>query len=126
MGETNGSEPQRFCMRWVADPRDVDDLGHISNITYVRWLQEVAKRHSEAVGWDLARYRREGGVFVVRRHEITYVQPAFAGDEIEGCTWVECWHGASCVRHTEIRRNGERRPLARARTDWVLVDPETG
>ena len=80
--------PPRFRLEVVAEPGDIDRLGHVSNITYVRWIQEVAEAHSASVGWDHAAYVRLGAVFVVRRHEIDYRASALAGDRVVLTTWA--------------------------------------
>ncbi len=119
-------EPPRFRREIVAGPEDIDELGHVSNITYVRWLQLVATDHSAAVGWDHAAYRRLGAVFVVRRHEIDYHTPAYAGDRIQLCTWVDWWRIASTSRRTEIIRLPDGVLLASAATLWALVAFDSG
>ena len=108
-------------MEIVAAPEDVDNLGHVSNIAYVRWVQDVAVAHSVAVGWDYAAYVQAGAVFVVRRHEIEYVVPAYAGDRIRLVTWVQSWRGATCERRTRIERGSDGRELCRGVTQWVRV-----
>ncbi|HWM84673.1 MAG TPA: thioesterase family protein [Kofleriaceae bacterium] len=119
-------EPPRFRRELVAQPADIDELGHVSNITYVRWLQLVATEHSAAGGWDQAAYRTLGAVFVVRRHEIDYRAPAYQGDRIQLCTWVEWWRTASTLRRTEITRLSDGALLASAATLWALVSFESG
>jgi acyl-CoA thioester hydrolase len=118
--------PVRFRHELVARPDDMDELGHVSNITYVRWLQLAATEHSAAVGWNTAAYRALGAVFVVRRHEIDYRAPAYAGERIELCTWVEWWRTASSQRRTEIRRLSDGVLLVGAATLWALVAFEGG
>lgn len=116
----------RFRLELVAQPEDMDELEHVSNITYVRWLQRVATEHSAAAGWDAPAYRALGAVFVVRRHEIDYHAPAYAGDRIGLCTWVEWWRTASTLRRTEIRRAGDGLLLVSASTLWALVAADGG
>jgi acyl-CoA thioester hydrolase len=101
---------------------DIDVLGHASNIAFLRWIQDVAWAHSDAVGWDLAAYQKLGAVFVVRRHEIDYLAPAFAGDELVVETGVGEWKAATSQRWTKIRRGDKE--VARALTHWVLVTLE--
>src|SRR5262245_24721067 len=113
-----------FELEIVASREDIDGLGHVSNIAYVRWIQDVAVGHSRAVGWDWDQYRARGLVFVVRRHEVEYVLPAMEGDAIRLVTWVTSWRGASCERRTRIVRAADGRELARAVTQWVLVSPD--
>jgi acyl-CoA thioester hydrolase len=113
-----------FRQRIRVDGADIDELGHASNVSYLRWVQKVAKGHSEAVGWDYAQYLDAGAVFVVRRHEIDYLRPALEGDELELCTWVDGWRAATSTRYTSILRGEEE--LARASTLWAFVSTDGG
>ena len=74
--------PQRHALTITAAADDIDELGHVSNLVYLRWVLDAALAHSAAAGWDHAAYRRLGAVFVVRRHEIDYLAPVVAGDEV--------------------------------------------
>ncbi|HTJ43175.1 MAG TPA: acyl-CoA thioesterase [Kofleriaceae bacterium] len=103
-------------------PADIDELDHVSNLVYVRWILEVALSHSGALGWDHAAYRRLGAVFVVRRHEIDYLQSVVLGDEVRATTWVESWKQVSCVRKTELVRAKDAVVVARASTTWAFID----
>ncbi len=104
---------------------DIDDYGHANNVAYVRWLQEVAFAHSEAVGLDLEGYRRLGGVFFVRRHEVDYLRPALRGDRLELRTWIDSAMAAKCTRATEIRA-ADGALVATARTTFGYVDLASG
>lgn len=115
-----------FTQRLMAQASEIDELGHVSNVVVVRWIQDVAVAHSSAVGWDYEAYRRHGAVFVVRRHEVDYLRPAFAGDEVVLETWIESFHAASTVRCTRIARGTDGAELATARTQWVLVSTDSG
>ena len=61
---------ERFAMPITPVPDDIDELGHVSNLVYLRWVGDVAMAHSRSAGWDYARYRELGAIFMVRRHEI--------------------------------------------------------
>lgn len=111
--------------RMVA-PGDIDELGHVSNLVYLRWVLEVAVAHSNAVGFDAAAYAERGEVFVVRRHEIDYLRPAFEGQRVRSTTWVESWKRASCVRRTDIASADGTMVFARASTLWALVATSSG
>ena len=103
-------------------PADVDGLGHVNNIVYVRWLQEVAVAHTFAVGLSHAELLRLGGVFVVRKHEIEYLRPAFLGERVLLRTHVASWSGAASERVTKVMRLGDHATLARAQTRWAFVN----
>jgi acyl-CoA thioester hydrolase len=115
-----------FRMRVIARREDVDELAHVSNIVYVRWIQEVAVAHSAAVGWSPETYLRGGSVFVVRRQEIDYLSSAVEGDEVDLVTWVESFSLASSVRQTRVLRVPDGRELARASTTWAFVSTNSG
>ncbi|RMH39117.1 MAG: acyl-CoA thioesterase [Deltaproteobacteria bacterium] len=113
-----------YALDLIADPSDVDELGHISNLVYVRWVLDVARAHSDAVGWTHDAYRRLGAVWVVRRHEIDYLRPVRAGDRVQLATWVDAWRGASSIRRTSIRAGDVE--AARASTLWAFVSFDSG
>lgn len=108
----------------TVDARDIDVLGHASNVAYIRWVQDVARAHSEHVGWGHDEYVALGAVFVVRRHEIDYLRPAVRGDDLELATWIEGFKAATSLRVTLIACDGV--PVARARTTWALVSTDSG
>jgi len=103
----------------VAQPADIDENLHVSNLVYLRWVVAAAVAHSEAVGWDHARYLEQGAVFLVRRHEIDYLASAVEGDRVQLVTHVGSWSAATSKRHTRIVRDG--REVARAVTTWAFV-----
>jgi len=116
--------PAAHAIELSAADDDVDELRHVNNLVYLRWVLEAASGHSRALGWDFDAYRAAGGVFVVRRHEIDYLRPVFAGDAIRVVTWVESMGRVSSVRRTEISCRGES--IANARTTWAFVSLASG
>ncbi len=124
---TETLHPTPFVLSLEVSDADIDELGHASNIAYVRWIQDVAVAHSVAVGLDIASYRTYGGVFVVRRHEIDYVRPVLRGDRLEVRTWIDSAFAAKSRRATEIVRVGDPPMVAaRAMTTWGYVEIRTG
>jgi acyl-CoA thioester hydrolase len=104
----------------------IDGYGHVSNIEYLRWMQEVATAHTASEGWTLDRYQQNRAIWVVRRHTIEYFIPAFAGQRLDMHTWIEWVRDCQSVRRYLLTREGQARALARADTLWVCVDPESG
>lgn len=102
-------------------PEDIDDLEHVSNLVYLRWVQEAAIAHSTAVGLPAEAYVARGEAWVVRRHEIVYLAPALAGERLLVETRVASMSAASSVRETRVLRERDRAVLCRASTDWVYV-----
>ena len=105
----------------IAPEGDVDENCHISNIAYVRWVQDATRAHSEAIGWSKERFQATGCFFLIRRHEIDYMRPANGGDAIKIVTWVEEFRPASALRESRIIRAADGVELVHARTEWVFV-----
>jgi acyl-CoA thioester hydrolase len=114
----------RFQLPITATDADIDELDHVSNLVYLRWVLDAATSHSAAKGWGHPEYRALGGVFIVRRHELDYLAPVLRGEQVVAETWVASWKAASCVRATEIKR-GEQVVL-RAATTWAFISLSTG
>jgi acyl-CoA thioester hydrolase len=116
--------PERFAIPIHPIPDDIDELGHVSNLVYLRWVAEVAMAHSRDRGWDFPRYRALGAVFMVRRHEIDYIAQVTLGQILRAETWVDSWRAASCIRKTELVRDGT--VVARAATTWAMIGLAAG
>lgn len=125
------TEASRFRMPFTVPETDIDVLGHASNIAYVRWVQEVAVAHSNAVGLTWEAYQALGAVFVVRRHEIDYLRPVLRGEALELRTWIDSAMAAKCKRATTIVKphataDGGEIVVARAMTSWGFVELPSG
>jgi acyl-CoA thioester hydrolase len=115
-----------FTHRFVVPDSDIDELGHAGNVSWLRWVNDAATAHSAAVGLDLAAYRARGLLWVVRRHELEYLGPAFAGQTIEAKTWIASVRGATSIRRTSFHRPADGAALAQAATTWVLLSLPSG
>ncbi len=105
------------------EPSDIDELGHVNNVTYLRWVQDVAVAHWRAVA---PAEDQERLVWVVLRHEIDYRHTARLGDQLIARTWVGEASRVRFERHTEIVRASDRSVLAKARTLWCPLDARSG
>ena len=117
------AEGTPFEVAISATEADLDELGHVNNVVYLRWVQEAAAAHWRTLT-TLA--QREAVAWVVVRHEIDYKRPALAGDALVARTWVGPATKGTFERHTEILRPRDGQVLARARTLWCPVNPSTG
>ena len=69
----------RFTKTITAAPEDIDELGHVNNAVWVRWIQDVAVSHWAAVA---APEHRDAYVWVVTRHEIDYRGNVSVGETV--------------------------------------------
>ncbi len=102
----------------------IDENGHVNNVAYVQWMQDVAVEHYASIGGIEA--QGTNATWVVREHRIEYLLPAFEVEEIEIRTWVENIRKVRSLRKYEFVRKADGRLLVRGETDWVFVNLETG
>ena len=111
-----------FECTFTATPTDIDELGHVNNAVWVRWIQDMATSHWQAVALPehIAAY-----YWVVTRHEIDYRGNVALGEGVTAETWVGTPKGARFDRH--VRFTGDDgRVKVEAVTTWALVDRATG
>jgi len=65
-------------------PAAIDENGHVNNVVYVQWMQDLAVEHYASIGGIEA--QGPDATWVVRTHSIEYFLPAFEGEEIEART----------------------------------------
>jgi acyl-CoA thioester hydrolase len=118
--------PHLFTKTFSIPGEAIDELGHVSNLKYIAWMQEIAIEHSAAQGWPVQRYLQGGAVWVVRSHFITYIRPAFEGEAITLQTWVAEIKQRSSVRKYLVMRANDQSILVEAETNWVYVDRKSG
>lgn len=108
----------------VIPPDAIDENGHVNNVTYVQWMQDIAVEHYASIGGIEA--QGPEATWVVREHKVEYLLPAFAGEEIEVRTWVENIRRVRSLRRYEFVRKVDGKMLVKGETDWVFVDVKTG
>jgi len=118
-----GPSPERFELTISVGAQDIDLLGHVNNVVYVRWVQDAAIAHWNAAATTA---QKASVGWVVVRHEIDYKYPARLRDEIIARTWVGTANKNIFERHTEILRAQDLKLLARARSLWCPVDMHSG
>lgn len=109
----------KFSHTFAVSNEDIDEQGHVNNVAYVRWIQDVAVAHWFAVTDETM---REKYTWVVLRHEIDYKKQSFEGEEIEATTWVGEPTRISWERFTEIKRGEDL--LVKAKSIWCLINRE--
>jgi len=107
----------------TATEADIDELGHVNNAVWVRWIQDIATAHWYATA---PLEHRDAYIWVVVRHEIDYLRAVLPGETVTGRTWVgEAPRGARFDRHVEFT-GADGKPRVRAKTTWAVLDKATG
>ena len=112
-----------FTKTFVARPEDIDELGHVNNTVWIRWVQEIATAHWRAVA-DPAHV--EAFVWVVTRHEIDYRGNVGEGAEVRGETWIPGEpKGARFDRCVDFY-NADDKLLVTVRSTWAMLEKSSG
>ncbi|WP_298090212.1 thioesterase family protein [uncultured Sphingomonas sp.] len=113
----------RYSCTIVARDDDIDELGHVNNAVWVRWIQDVATAH-----WAAAAPAEhiDAYVWVVTRHVIDYRGNVRAGEAVTAETWVPGTpKGARFDRHMRFT-GADGRVKVDAVTTWALIDRASG
>lgn len=100
---------------------EVDENGHVNNVVYLGWAEDLTADHAELAGFGREWSLERGGAWFVRRHEITYREPARRLDEIEATVRVLALAGVRGKRRTTFRRVSDGTELAEVSSEWVWV-----
>ena len=113
----------KYSHSFRVESGDIDQQGHVNNVAFVRWIQDVAVAHwrHSATG-----EQQEKFAWVVVRHEIDYLRAAHAGDRITARTWVgDAPQGARFDRFVEFA-GADGKICVRAKTQWAIIDKASG
>ena len=113
-----------FDYRVTVNTEHLDQLGHVNNVEYVRWMQDAAVAHISSLGWSTETHMENGIIWVAHSHLIRYHQPAMDQDVLTLRTWVENFRKVRSLRKYQFIRESDEALLASAETDWALLSLE--
>ena len=125
MKNTDPTSNAVFRHHFTVPQSAVDQNGHVNNVVYVQWMQDVAVLHFEAAGGNPAMHKA-GATWVARSHHIEYLKPVFAGEGVIALTWVVEFRRVRSLRRYQFLRQSDNVLLARGETNWVFVDIASG
>lgn len=102
--------------------QDIDELNHVNNVRYLKWIQDIAEAHWLSVA---PKEMQAQCMWVVLRHEIDYLNAALLGDTLKVKTWVGKSEGVKSERHVEITNLASGKLACAAKTTWCLLDAAT-
>jgi len=106
---------------------DIDAYNHVNNAVYLSWFDKVAWSHSATLGISLEECVRIRRGMAAHRTEIDYQRAAVIGDVVWVGTWiVSTDHKLRVERRFQVRRAPDGESLARARTDYVCINLDSG
>lgn len=111
---------QIFSLERTVTSSDIDDLNHVNNAVYVKWMDDVAFAHWSKL---TKQYNLPECIWVVVRHEIDYKAQAVLNDTIIINTWIGETSGFRSIRYIEFYKGDTL--LVKSKTTWVLLDVKT-
>jgi len=109
-----------YSIKRVVLKEEIDELNHVNNIVYFKWIQDIAYKH-----WNVLTKNnpQTDYVWYTIRHEIDYLKQAVLGDEVTVKTWVGETKGVKSIRHVEIYRDDKL--LTKSQTTYCLLNTKT-
>lgn len=114
---------QVFSRSFTPSAADIDANGHVNNVVYLGWAQDLAIAHwDSAAGPD----ESEALAWVALRHEVDYRRALLPGETAIGRTWVsDKAQGPRFDRFVRID-GPDGAMCAQVRTVWCLIERATG
>jgi len=114
---------QVFRLDFEPTASDIDENGHVNNVVYLRWAQDLGVAHWRSLAPAEAQDR---WAWVALRHEVDYRRALKPGETAFGRTWVaEAAEGPRFDRFIRIDA-ADGAMCAQVKTTWVLIEQATG
>ena len=107
-------------------PEHIDLLGHVNNVLYVQWMQDVATAHIEQLGLGLAQYLQLKHAMVAVEHHVQYRKAAFEGEDLILRTWLDDLNTLYSFRQYVFYRPKDQSILFVGQTKWACIEIDSG
>ena len=111
-----------FRIKIIVKPEHLDDVNHVNNVIYVQWMENIARQHWNTFVSDEL---QQNVLWMIKRHEIDYINQAFLDDELEMHTWTGDYTNVTWKRHYEITRIKDNKKIISAASIWIPLDRKT-
>ncbi len=115
-----------FDLEITVQAKDIDSLGHVNNVVYMHWMQDVATAHIDALGLGLSEYLELKHAMVAVEHHVQYRKAAFEGEKIILRTWLDDINALYSFRQYVFYRPQDQSILFMGNTKWACVEIATG
>jgi acyl-CoA thioester hydrolase len=119
--------PRPFILELAAAESDIDSYGHVNNAVYLRWLEQCAWAHSEAVGLPESACLALGRGMAVHHARLDFLAAVRSGDRLQVGNWISASDGRLRVsRRFQIRDLARGHTVLRGELDYVCLDLVSG
>ena len=115
-----------FDLKIQVQSQHIDVLGHVNNVMYIQWMQDVAAAHIETLGLGLTQYLELKHAMVAVEHHVQYRKAALEGDEIILRTWLDDINALYSFRQYAFYRPKDQSVLFVGNTKWACIEIATG
>ena len=106
---------------------DCDPLGHLNNSRYIDYLLNAREDHlKEFYNLTLPEFHRKGLAWVVKKHEIQYLRPAFYTEQVTVLSRLIELTEAYLLVELLMLDQKEQSVKAIMWTNFTCIDPQTG
>lgn len=115
-----------FDLKIKVKPEHIDVLGHVNNVVYVQWMQDVATAHIETLGVGLTQYLEMQHAMVAVEHHVQYRKAALLNDDIILRTWFNDINALYSFRQYAFFRESDQSLLFTGSTKWACIEIASG
>ena len=115
-----------FDLKLTVKPEHIDVLGHVNNVVYVSWMQDVATAHIDRLGLGVKQYIELKHAMVAVEHHVQYRKAAVEGEDTILRTWLSEINALYSTRQYVFYRPADHGILFVANTKWACIEIATG
>jgi acyl-CoA thioester hydrolase len=120
--ETNKSpKPLEVELVLPVQTYDIDFAGHVSNIVYIRWLEDLRLKLLDE-HCPLAKLFQQGYSPILAGTEIEYKRPIKLFDKVVGRMWINSLGRLKCTVKAEILANNQVAAVASQKGAFVSLE----
>jgi acyl-CoA thioester hydrolase len=108
------------------EAHELDALAHVNNANYVHYVEQGMLDACAGFGWPVGEMLAAGGRLRRVEHDLEYLSAARYGDTLEAVVWPIGVDDGGVTLATWIVRDGDARPLLRARSRYAWVTADDG
>nr|WP_209827209.1 thioesterase family protein [Acinetobacter guillouiae] len=115
-----------FDLRIKVKPEHIDVLGHVNNVVYVQWMQDVASAHIATMGVGLDQYLEMKHAMVAVEHHVQYRKAAMLDDDVILRTWLYEINALYSFRQYAFFNAKDNSLLFTGNTKWACIEIASG
>lgn len=113
-----------FERNYTVGNRDIGSNNKATNKAMLKYLENIACKHSDEVGYGINTIEETGVVWILLDWKFNVIERPIYGQTIKVKTWSRKMEKCYAYRDFEVYDENENK-IAKATTKWVLLDAKT-